>query len=161
VDEYQDTSNTQLSLLEALTRGWSEGDGRTLFVVGDPMQSIYLFREAEVGLFLDARSSGIGTVRLSPLTLIRNFRSEEGVVSWVNGTLSGAFQPKEDQFTGAVEYSPSEAVRESAGGCVEIALFNGRDDLAEAQKVVSILKSIPPDETTAILAARAATSPRY
>lgn len=151
VDEYQDTSHTQLSLLEALTAGWSDGDGRTLFVVGDPMQSIYLFREAEVGLFLDARREGIGAVRMAPLTLSRNFRSEEGIVSWVNGTLSGAFQQSEDPFTGAVEYSPSEAVRERAGGRVEINLFNGRDDHAEAQKVISILKSIPPDETTAIL----------
>ncbi|MDP2690407.1 MAG: UvrD-helicase domain-containing protein, partial [Deltaproteobacteria bacterium] len=37
VDEYQDTSRSQLSLLEALTRGWEPGDGRTLFIVGDPM----------------------------------------------------------------------------------------------------------------------------
>ena len=91
VDEYQDTSGTQLSLLEALTRGWTDGDGRTLFVVGDPMQSIYLFREAEVGLFLEARAGRIGTVRMEPLTLSRNFRSEEGVVSWVNGTMEEAF----------------------------------------------------------------------
>ena len=151
VDEYQDTSGTQLKLLEALTRGWVDGDGRTLFVVGDPMQSIYRFREAEVGLFLDARSTGIGSVKMEPLTLVRNFRSEEGIVSWVNKTLSGAFQPKEDPFTGAVEYSPSEAVKESSGGHVEITLFEGRDDAAEAKKVVSILKSIPLDETTAIL----------
>jgi len=51
-------------LIEMLTAGWEEGDGRTLFVVGDPMQSIYQFREAEVGLFLRARDSGIGSVRL-------------------------------------------------------------------------------------------------
>ena len=152
VDEYQDTSGTQLSLLEALTRGWTDGDGRTLFVVGDPMQSIYLFREAEVGLFLEARAGRVGTVRMEPLTLSRNFRSEEGVVSWVNGTMEEAFPSREDTFTGSVVYSPSVAVKEGAeGSAVDITLFSAKDDLAEAQKVVSILKSVPSGETTAIL----------
>jgi ATP-dependent exoDNAse (exonuclease V) beta subunit len=74
VDEFQDTSVAQLELLEMLTAGWEAGDGRTLFVVGDPMQSIYQFREAEVGCFLRARDLGIGAIRLTPLQLLRNFR---------------------------------------------------------------------------------------
>ena len=60
VDEFQDTSFEQFGLLNALTVGWERGDGRTLFLVGDPMQSIYQFREAEVGLFLHARDHGLG-----------------------------------------------------------------------------------------------------
>src|SRR5262249_57592548 len=75
VDEFQDTSLAQFDLIEMLTAGWEEGDGRTLFVVGDPMQSIYQFREAEVGLFLRARDSGIGSIRLEALRLRRNFLS--------------------------------------------------------------------------------------
>ncbi len=54
IDEFQDTSIAQYELLAALTATWEPGDGHTLFAVGDPMQSIYLFREAEVGLFLRA-----------------------------------------------------------------------------------------------------------
>jgi ATP-dependent exoDNAse (exonuclease V) beta subunit len=73
VDEFQDTSLSQFDLVESLTAGWDEGDGRTLFVVGDPMQSIYQFREAEVGLFLRARDHGVGSVRLKPLRLTRTF----------------------------------------------------------------------------------------
>ncbi|HTS52198.1 MAG TPA: UvrD-helicase domain-containing protein, partial [Burkholderiales bacterium] len=48
IDEFQDTSLSQYQLLLRLTAGWEPGDGRTVFAVGDPMQSIYRFREAEV-----------------------------------------------------------------------------------------------------------------
>ena len=58
IDEFQDTSLSQYELLHRLTAGWQPGDGRTLFAVGDPMQSIYRFRQAEVGLFLRAREHG-------------------------------------------------------------------------------------------------------
>ena len=49
VDEFQDTSQSQYELLTRLVRDWQLGDGRTLFLVGDPMQSIYGFREAGRG----------------------------------------------------------------------------------------------------------------
>ena len=75
VDEFQDTSPTQVELLERLTAGWMPGDGRTLFAVGDPMQSIYRFRMADVGLFLRVADLGIGGLPLERLQLARNNRS--------------------------------------------------------------------------------------
>src|SRR3954471_22775156 len=93
VDEFQDTSLSQYELLAKLTSGWSEGDGRTLFVVGDPMQSIYRFREAEVSLFLKTRSTGLGALRLEPLTLATNFRSQENLVGWFNAAFSRVLPP--------------------------------------------------------------------
>ena len=85
VDEFQDTSLSQYELIERLVAGWTPGDGRTLFVVGDPMQSVYGFREAEVGLYLDAqRQRRLGEVALEPLVLQCNFRSQCDLVGWVN-----------------------------------------------------------------------------
>ena len=109
VDEFQDTSFAQFELLEKLTRGWSDGDGRTLFLVGDPMQSIYRFREAEVSLFSRAWWDGVGGVRLNPLTLSVNFRSCPEVVSWANETFKTLMPANEDPTTGAVPHSASVA----------------------------------------------------
>ena len=85
VDEFQDTSQVQLGLLSRLTAGWSPQDGRTLFAVGDPMQSIYRFREADVRIFLAAAAEGlIGNVAVQRLQLARNFRSQARLVDEVN-----------------------------------------------------------------------------
>jgi ATP-dependent helicase/nuclease subunit A len=114
VDEFQDTSLAQLQLLQALTVGWEEGDGRTLFVVGDAMQSIYRFREAEVGLFLQARSAGIGQLKLRPLRLLRNFRAVPQLVEFTNEVFAQVFPPTDEPRSGAVSYRPSLASNGSA-----------------------------------------------
>ena len=56
------------------------------------MQSIYRFREAEVGLFLQrAARRAARNVKLEPLALATNFRSQAGIVDWVNATFSASF----------------------------------------------------------------------
>ncbi len=109
VDEFQDTSHAQWELLTRLTAGWSEGDGRTVFLVGDPMQSIYRFREADVALFLRARERGLPSVALASVRLATNFRSRAGIVTWVNGAFAQILCGTEDPDSGAVPYSPSGA----------------------------------------------------
>ncbi len=139
IDEFQDTSNSQWQLLERLTAGWQTDDGRTLFAVGDPMQSIYRFREAEVGLFLQARHGGIGEVRLEFLRLSTNFRSQQRVVDWVNATFPGVLPSVEDGAAGAVPYSPSVAHHAAdEGDAVRWHLFDERAD--EAARVVEIVR---------------------
>lgn len=116
VDEFQDTASPQLELLRKLTSGWQAGDGRTLFIVGDGMQSCYGFRNANVGLFLDARQQGIGSVDLTALDLRVNFRSQAGVVNWVNTIFQNAFPIQDDISRGAVSYSPSVAFKPAIDG---------------------------------------------
>jgi ATP-dependent helicase/nuclease subunit A len=163
VDEFQDTSVAQLELLEALTAGWEQGDGRTLFVVGDPMQSIYQFREAEVGCFLRARDLGIGTVRLTPLRLLRNFRSAPALIQWTNETFGRLFPVADDLRASAVAFTASLAGQIGPSGepasdahPVELRLLCGDDRAAETQAIVARvadLKASAPQASIAILVA--------
>lgn len=111
VDEFQDTSIQQFHLLQQLVYGWQPNDGKTLFIVGDPMQSIYRFRAAEVGLFLRARDHGIGEVALIPLALRCNFRSAPAIVEWVNNQFNSIFPATNDVESGAVSYHASIHVK--------------------------------------------------
>ena len=141
VDEFQDTSRNQYELFLDLVAGWQPGDGRSLFLVGDPMQSIYRFREAEVGLFLQAWRHGMGDLPLEPLQLVVNFRSTGGIVDWVNRQFPLVLPDRDDAFSGAVSYAPSQAWKaQGPAPAVEIHPFAGRDDLAEADKVLEIVR---------------------
>lgn len=155
VDEFQDTSFGQYQLLERLMAGWQQGDGRTLFLVGDPMQSIYRFREAEVGLFLRAREHGMGDIRLEPLTLRVNFRSQAGIVEWVNNAFSRIFPIDENISSGAVTYSHSTAVHVmEEGAAVHIHPCFEKNSRAEAEQVVTLIEQarrINPHVKIAIL----------
>ena len=116
VDEFQDTSPMQVQLLEKLMSGWEPGDGRTIFCVGDPMQSIYRFRKADVGLFLKVAERGIGHFPLESLHLARNNRSCPAVIEWVNHAFANVF-PKHDSVTqGAISYREFAATRDSLTG---------------------------------------------
>jgi ATP-dependent helicase/nuclease subunit A len=113
IDEFQDTSPEQLQLVQALTRDWQQGDGRSLFLVGDPMQSIYLFRNSEVGLFLQVRARGVGDIDLAALQLRRNFRSQQQLVEWCNRTFASIFPRVEDLRSSAVTFLAAETARPS------------------------------------------------
>lgn len=139
VDEFQDTSVSQYELIARLVAGWQPDDGRTLFLVGDPMQSIYGFRRAEVGLFLHARTHGVGDVRLDPLTLTVNFRSHSGLVNWANETFPKVLPARENIGEGAVPFTAALAHSPSPDGCaVEVHPFIGKDHMPEAKRVAAI-----------------------
>jgi ATP-dependent helicase/nuclease subunit A len=153
VDEFQDTSYTQFELLEKLTAGWEPGDGRTLFLVGDPMQSIYRFRQADVSLFLKARLEGIGSIRLEPLALSVNFRSRRAIVDWVNSTFAGMLPAEDDLESGAVAFAESTAAAEDDNTeCIGIHPFLEAGD--EAERVVELVKACGDAKVGVLVRAR-------
>lgn len=133
IDEFQDTSVTHLHLLEKITAGWEPNDGRTLFLVGDPMQSIYRFRNAEVGLFLRAQEQGIGNIFLEPLVLTMNFRSQANLVTWFNDAFSTVFPAVSDIATGRVPYTKSIAAKNADGNAVNFYPTLSDSNQIEAQ----------------------------
>lgn len=140
IDEFQDTSLDQFELLRALTAGWEPDDGRTLFAVGDPMQSIYQFREAEVGLFLRARAAGIGALRLTSLQLRRNFRSAPQLIDWVNRHCGAMFPPFDDARLAAIRYLPALAARDDLQGAVTVHPVLGGATADEAAQIVALVR---------------------
>lgn len=153
VDEFQDTSITQFELLTKLVHGWQEGDGKTLFIVGDPMQSIYRFRQAEVGLFFKAKEQGIGSVKLHPLELSCNFRSTQTIVDWVNKHFTHIFPAQIDIESGAVPFHPSvNVIKNKENSAIYALKFKNREQ--EAQKLIQFIQhelQAYPHQSIAIL----------
>lgn len=154
IDEFQDTSVIQFFLIEQLLSGWQANDGRTLFLVGDPMQSIYRFRNAEVGLFLRAQQQGLANVPLKTLTLKTNFRAHKNIVAWINTVFKTILPTLSDVTLGAVPYSPAMAMRESEEKSVHHYPVLNATPANEAQYMVDIINGYQqqnPQATIAIL----------
>ncbi len=134
VDEFQDTSEGQMTLLCRLLEGWEASGERTLMVVGDPKQSIYGWRQAKVRLFQEARRglpcSAAAPFPLKGLLLTTNFRATRTLIAWANKVfgetvMAGAPTPEEVGFH-AADPRPNAPEGESPF----LALFAGDDDRA-------------------------------
>ncbi len=159
VDEFQDTSLTQYRLFEKLTMGWQPEDGHSFFAVGDPMQSIYRFREAQVGLFIKAREQGLGNIPLKALTLSVNFRSGAQIVEWINRSFQRLFPAKDNTHLGAVSYTKSVPVNgEGKRAFVKTQFIPDGVEQDEARTIAQIclqnLESMPEEEIAILLRAR-------
>jgi len=118
IDEFQDTDPIQVELAALLACGdpgaggtrWAEIDpdpGR-LFFVGDPKQSIYRFRGADISTFLEARDWTERQERSRLESLTTNFRSTWPIIDWVNEV----FAPMIQWSPGSQpEYAPLDSVR--------------------------------------------------
>jgi len=120
VDEFQDTSRSQHELLQLLVRAWDESDGRTCFFVGDPMQSVYLFRQAEVELFEQVSRDGLfteeHTVAFETLKLKTNFRSHDGLTTPWNKMFRLIFAADGDPGAAHVDYADTVAAEPAQQG---------------------------------------------
>ncbi len=115
VDEFQDTSRRQHQLLARLIAAWPDRLERTCFLVGDPMQSIYFFRDADAELFARVKEIGLEIPNAEPLTLdfvplSANFRTAPSLVIRLNEAFETVFA--EDDGSG-VKFSPALPARES------------------------------------------------
>jgi ATP-dependent helicase/nuclease subunit A len=122
VDEMQDTSTSQYELIERLTQSW-DGQSQTVFLVGDPKQSIYIFRQARVERFLRTmREERLGELEIGCLRLTANFRSQGALVDEFNADFSRLFPAEIDASNpDEVPFTAAEAVRgasESVRGAV-------------------------------------------
>ncbi len=153
VDEFQDTSQSQFYLFRQLVAGWQPDDGRTFFAVGDPMQSIYRFRNANVTLFARAQNQGIGATALTPLALTVNFRSSPSVTNWINHVFADLFPAEADDVTGATAYAHSVAFKEIAGSVTIHPNFNSsvEDEASQVAQLVKAALDSDPMHSVAIL----------
>lgn len=153
VDEMQDTSTSQYELIELLTQSW-DGHSQTVFLVGDPKQSIYLFRQARVERFVQTMlTEQLGDVPVGCLRLTANFRSQRGLVDAFNEDFSLLFPPQLSAANPSeVEYVAAHAIRAtSANGAKDVvwhgnilpafdAVANKRQAKADAQSVRAIIE---------------------
>jgi ATP-dependent exoDNAse (exonuclease V) beta subunit len=116
VDEFQDTSRRQHRLLASLAAAWPDQAGRTIFVVGDQVQSIYSFRDADAELFPRVRHFGLeipGNERLlfDFVSLTANFRTQPALVKGLNEAFDRVFA--NDDGSG-IAFSPAEPARDQS-----------------------------------------------
>ena len=154
VDEFQDISINQYVLLEKLSAGWSSEDGHSLFLVGDPMQSIYRFREAEVGIFLSVwKYRRLNQLALTPINISVNFRSEPGIVDWTNEVFEQVLAATDEPGTGAVNYVRANAYHSvNISDPVKLHPLLSRNDTQEAARVLDLLRQAREEDAEASIA---------
>ncbi len=163
IDEFQDTSRNQHQLLAYLIGAWPEREGRTCFCVGDPMQSIYSFREAEVELFEHLRTHGFvmeeildtPPFHLDALSLTANFRTAPSLVEDLNGHFEQIFAI--DDGSG-IAFSRAEATRENLTSAkVELHLaftfssLSSRPDESYSDCLAEATRKLQTDATVALI----------
>ena len=154
VDEFQDTSRLHYELLRKLTAAWAD-DNRSLFIVGDPMQSIYRFRDADVKNFLFLKRNGINSIKPDFLQLESNFRSAQNVVNSNNAVFINLFPDEDDVNTGDVAFHPSVAVKpDSSYPSISLNTILANDSNSEAKMIVKLIVDLyekDKDATIAVL----------
>ncbi len=149
VDEFQDTSPAQWRLVASLVAAWSEGAGLaqdaglqpSIFVVGDRKQSIYAFRDADVGVFRTARRhiTRLRESRDVRRALSHSFRAAPALLAFANDLfdLVEKDPTRDDAFRyGARDRFP-EAPGEGLQAAGEVGLVVGEGPRLVAEAVAA------------------------
>jgi ATP-dependent exoDNAse (exonuclease V) beta subunit len=158
IDEFQDTSRSHFNFLKKIVDGWTPEAQKTIFCVGDPMQSIYKFREADVSIFIEAKKNGFNTIPLETIQLRDNYRSSSIIVNEINQIFENIL-PKEDSIQeGAVSYKPFVSAKKEHDSNVSEFKFHALTftestdiDTEEAKYVCNLIDTFPENEKIAIL----------
>jgi len=150
VDEFQDTSRRQYELLASLIAAWPDRTGRTLFAVGDPMQSIYFFRDADTELFTRTKSSGLEIPNSEPLALefvplTANFRTTPPLVHELNNVFTQVFSTDDGSGVTFTSASPFRDDFHSVEPFFKLHLGFG-EQTAYKKTVTAVLDSHDPDQ---------------
>jgi ATP-dependent exoDNAse (exonuclease V) beta subunit len=160
VDEFQDTNGIQVELLSRLLATWEQDEQCSTFCVGDPMQSIYAFRQADVAIYQQARREGLGGREHHFGCLSQNFRSQANLVAWFNQVFPAILREQSD-LTNAVRYEPSEPTHPALDEpAVAIQSFAKGDRAGEARHIAECIRrelAIPTAPDAATLNAKPST----
>lgn len=150
VDEFQDTSVSQFRLFERLLDGWSVGDENSFFAVGDPMQSIYRFRDADVGLFFKAWEQGIADVELEGVTLTSNFRADPALIRWTNLAFANIMGSIQEPTLGQIAYRAATPTRPEGSEQPAVSLQLDGHPAGQVQAIAARVESLLADTEDSI-----------
>ncbi|MDD5419799.1 MAG: UvrD-helicase domain-containing protein, partial [Methanomicrobiaceae archaeon] len=119
VDEFQDTDPVQIGIITRILGDLSQESER-LFIVGDPKQSIYLFRDADVTQFRKTRDLIAGRLGGEEVHLDINFRSTPEIVGFVNSIFGVLMAESSRPWEFA--YEPLTGSRKDDSGSIELLL---------------------------------------
>ena len=168
LDEFQDTDPIQIDVAiriaaaapEDVAAGGGRWDGVDvavghLFVVGDPKQSIYRFRRADISMFIAARNR-LGAEPGEVVELSANFRTVKPVIDWVNATFGELIQAVVEPVASQPAYVALQPVRPDPPMGPAVSVLGrtphhakaGADTIrqAEAVEVVRAIRTVLEDK---------------
>ncbi|HRU51259.1 MAG TPA: UvrD-helicase domain-containing protein [Planctomycetota bacterium] len=129
VDEFQDTDPLQTEILFFLAEEFPKADSwkevsiknGKLFIVGDPKQSIYRFRKADIEIYETVKQH-LGSNHY--LTITKNFRSQSNIIDWINHIFQKLIVPPDNEYKYQPEYIPLFAHKQSTMSNVHLLTYN-------------------------------------
>ncbi|MDD4110355.1 MAG: UvrD-helicase domain-containing protein, partial [Clostridia bacterium] len=142
VDEFQDTNPVQYEIIKRIS------NGNNVFIVGDPKQSIYAFRQTDVDIFNSVYGEYTSSTA-EALSLKSNFRSNSNILNFVNSV----FDTLMTKSLSGVDYkNQSRFEAKSANSCennaVTISLIKkkGKKEIAEVNGIYSLFDDVSEQE---------------